>query len=199
MQALTQFVEGSVEGLPNRIHEVINHYVVTTPNHPALIDDEMRLTYRELDQAVDRVAGALQALGIRAGDRMMIVSENSIPLACLLLAASRLDVWSIVVNPRLSPRELDQIRDHSGARRVLLTADVSQEAAAHAARYEAVLQDVGPLRGVAVTGLNLATTTEPVEADEADHAVGEQAEELIDEHEHSVLHVPVKKRGARKR
>ena len=72
MQALTEFAEGSVEGLPNRIHEVINHHVVATPNHPALIDDKMRLTYRELDQAVDRVAAALQALGIRAGDRMMI-------------------------------------------------------------------------------------------------------------------------------
>ena len=47
--------------------------------------------------------------------------------------ASRLEAWAIVVNPRLSPRELDQIRDHSGARRVLLTADVSQEAATHAA------------------------------------------------------------------
>lgn len=167
MQALTQFAEGSVEGLPNRIHEVINHHVVATPNHPALIDDTMRLTYRELDQAVDRVAAALQALGIRAGDRMMIVSENSIPLACLLLAASRLDVWSIVVNPRLSSRELDQIRDHSGARRVLLTVEVSQEAAAHAARYEAAVQDVGPLHGVAVTSLNLATAAEPVEVDGA--------------------------------
>ncbi|MBN4668521.1 AMP-binding protein, partial [Pandoraea nosoerga] len=136
-----------MEGLPNRIHEVIDYHVAATPDHPALIDDSTRLTYRELDGAVSRVADALQALGIRPGDRMMIVSENSIPLACLLLAASRLDVWSIVVNPRLSPRELDQIRDHSGARRVLLTAEVSQEAAAHAARYEAVVQDVGPLHG----------------------------------------------------
>ncbi len=167
MQAPIRIIEGSVEGLPNRIHEVIDHHVAATPDHPALIDDKGRLTYRELDRTVGRVAEALQALGIRAGDRMMIVSENSISLACLLLAASRLDVWSIVVNPRLSPRELDQIRDHSGARRVLLTADVSQEAAAHAARYEAVVQDVGPLRGVAVTGLNLATTAEPVEADGA--------------------------------
>ncbi|MGL1080527.1 AMP-binding protein, partial [Vibrio parahaemolyticus] len=49
-----------------------------------------------------------------------------------------------------------------------LTAEVSQEAAAHAARYEAVVQDVGPLHGVAVTSLNLATIAEPVEADGAD-------------------------------
>lgn len=167
MDALTQAAEGSVEGLPNRIHEVIDRHVEATPDQLALIDDKTRLTYRELDRAVDRVAEALQALGVRGGDRMMIVSENSIPLACLLLAASRLDAWAIVVNPRLSARELDQIRDHSGARRVFLTADVSQEAAAHVERYEASVEDMGPLRGVAVTSLNLATLAEPLESDSA--------------------------------
>ena len=68
---------------------------------------------------------------------MMIVSENCIAFAGLLLAASRIDAWAIVANPRLSPRELDQIRDHSGARRTFFTADVSKEAAVHAQRYGA--------------------------------------------------------------
>ncbi|MBR1220643.1 AMP-binding protein [Bradyrhizobium sp. U87765 SZCCT0131] len=161
-------MEGSLEGLPNRIHEVIDPHVAATPDHLALMDDRVTLTYRELDQAVSGAADALRALGIRPGDRMMIVSENSVPLACLLLAASRLDAWAIVVNPRLSARELDQIRDHSGARRVFLTADVSPEAAAHAARYEAAAQDLGPLAGIAVTALNASTVAEPVEADGAD-------------------------------
>ncbi|VIO71246.1 Long-chain-fatty-acid--CoA ligase [Bradyrhizobium ivorense] len=167
MLAMTQVEEGSVEGLPNRLHEVMDHHVGATPDRMALVDDKMWLTYRELDQVVGRVTEALRALGIRPGDRMMIVSENSVPLSCLLFAASRLDAWAIVVNPRLSPREIDQIKDHSGTRRVFLTADVSQEAAAHAARYEATVQDVGPLRGIAVTSLNIATVAEPVEADGA--------------------------------
>ena len=76
--------------------------------------------------------GALDSLGVRAGDRIMIVSENCIALAGMLLAASRIDAWAIVANPRLSARELDQICDHSGARRMLFTAEVSREAAAHA-------------------------------------------------------------------
>ncbi|QOZ30153.1 long-chain fatty acid--CoA ligase [Bradyrhizobium sp. CCBAU 51753] len=156
-----------MEGLPNRLHEVMDHYVGATPDRMALVDDKMWLTYRELDQVVGRVTEALRALGIRPGDRMMIVSENSVPLSCLLFAASRLDAWAIVVNPRLSPREIDQIKDHSGTRRVFLTAEVSQEAAAHATRYEATVQDVGPLRGIAVTSLNIATVAEPVEADGA--------------------------------
>ncbi|MBO4227455.1 AMP-binding protein [Bradyrhizobium neotropicale] len=153
--------------LPNRIHEVIDRHVAATPDRTALIDDGGSLTYRELDRAIGGTADALRALGVRAGDRIMIVSENAIPLACLLFAASRLDAWAIVVNPRLSPRELDQIRDHSGARRVFLTADVSKEAAAHADRYGAPVQDVGPLYGIGVSALNEATSPEPVEADGA--------------------------------
>src|SRR5258707_2750312 len=51
----------------------------------------------------------------------MIVSENSLALAALILAVSALDAWSVVVNPRLSEREIDQIRDHCGARLLYYT------------------------------------------------------------------------------
>jgi len=163
--ALMREAIGGVGGLPNRIHHVIEPYVTATPDRLALVDDSARLTYREFDGAVHTVADALRGLGVRAGDRMMIVSENSIPLACLLLAASLLDAWAIVVNPRLSPREVDQIQDHSGARRAFFTAGLSQEAAAHAMRCDAPVQDLGPLRGIGVTALNENTAAEPVEAD----------------------------------
>ena len=109
------------------------------------------------------VAETLGTLGIRPGDRMMIVSENSIALACLLLAASRIDAWAIVVNPRLSPRELDQIRDHSGARRVFFTIGVSREAAVHASRLGAGVENVGPLQDIGVSALDEATLPEPIE------------------------------------
>jgi long-chain acyl-CoA synthetase len=153
--------------LPNRIHQVMDSHVAATPDRIALIDDNATLTYRELDHAVGSTVEALRSLGIRPGDRMMIVSENSIPLACLLLAASRLDAWAIVANPRLSPRELDQIRDHSGSRRMFFTTDISEEAAAHATRCETPVQDVGPLPRIGVSALNRATQPEPVEADGA--------------------------------
>jgi long-chain acyl-CoA synthetase len=149
--------------LPRRIHGVIDQYAQATPNHPALVEDSATWNYRELHHAIRQIAAALQLLGIRPGDRMMIVSENCIALAGLLLAASLIDAWAIVVNPRLSPRELDQIRDHSGARRVFFTAGVSKEAASHAARYEATVGRIGPLDNVGIGALNEATTTEPVE------------------------------------
>ena len=151
--------------LPHRIHQILDPHVAAVPDRTALIDDNATLTYRELDRLVSGTAEALRGLNVRAGDRMMLVSENSNALACLLLAASRLDAWAIVANPRLSPRELDQIKDHSGARRMFFTAKVSEEAAAHAMRCDAPTQDVGPLRDIGVSALNQETQVEPVEID----------------------------------
>src|ERR1700686_4473635 len=142
--------------IPHRIHEVMHQFAEETPDYPALVEDTGTWNYLELHHAVRQIAVALQSLGIRPGDRMMIVSENCIALAGLLLAASRLGAWAIVVNPRLSLRELDQIRDHSGARRVVFTAGVSREAASHAARYEATVGHVGPLSDVGIGGVNEA-------------------------------------------
>jgi long-chain acyl-CoA synthetase len=150
--------------LPPRIHQVMDQFAEHTPDQPALVEDTTTWSYRELQRAVGRIAAALQALGIRPGDRLMIVSENCIALAGLLLAASRIDAWAIVVNPRLSPRELDQIREHSGARRVSFTTAVSKEAASHGARYEATIGSVGPLSDIGIGTINVATTPEPVEA-----------------------------------
>src|SRR5271169_3511549 len=152
-----------VAGLPNRIHQVADSCVAKFPDRVALFEDGASWTYRALDRSVKEVATVLGSLGVRAGDRMIIVSENCIALAALLLAASRADAWAIVVNPRLSPRELDQIRDHSGARRVFFTTGVSKEAAVHASRLGAGVENVGPLRDIGVSALDEDTLPEPIE------------------------------------
>src|SRR6266436_2890635 len=156
-----------VAGLPNRIHQVADSYVAKFPDRVALLEDGASWTYRELDRSVKEIATVLGSLGVRAGDRMIIVSENCIALAALLLAASRIDAWAIVANPRLSARELDQIRDHSGARRMFFTSEVSKEAAAHAQRHGAERWRLGALMAIDVGALNEATVAEQVEDDPA--------------------------------
>jgi long-chain acyl-CoA synthetase len=120
--------------LPRRLHEVAERYVVDAPDRVAMIEDGAKWTYRDLDRYVRQTAERLTAFGVRAGDRIMLVSENCIALAALLLAASRIDAWAIVSNPRLSARELDQIRDHSGARRMFFTCAVSKDFVVRAAQ-----------------------------------------------------------------
>lgn len=154
-------------GLPRRIHEVMEGHVANAPDQIALVEDGAAWSYRDLDGRVTEIANVLSSLGVRAGDRMLIVSENCIALAGLLLGASKLDAWAIVANPRLSARELDQIREHSGARRTFFTSGVSKEAAAHASRVGAESQQLGRLQDIGIGPLNESATVEPVEADPA--------------------------------
>jgi hypothetical protein len=74
---------------------------------------------------------------------------------------SKLDAWPVAANPRLSPRELDQIVAHSGARRILLAAVVSKEAANHGKRLGAECRAIGPFADIAVGALNETAQPEP--------------------------------------
>jgi long-chain acyl-CoA synthetase len=124
--------EELLTGLPHRLDQVFRPWAESAPGQPALIGDGKVWTYGDLPGIVDGAAQTLRSHGARPGDRVMIVSENSLALAALVLAASAIDAWSVVVNPRLSERELDQIRDHCGARLVFYAVDISELAAAHA-------------------------------------------------------------------
>ena len=160
-------VEGIAASLPRRLHAILDRHVAETPDHIALVGDGISWSYRDLDERARDVARQLSLLGVRAGDRIMFVSENCIPLVALLLAASRLDAWAIVANPRLSGREIDQIRDHSGARRMFFTTAISKEAAAHAVRLGVEIGPLGPLEAIGVSALNERAATEPMEDDPA--------------------------------
>ncbi|WP_254453316.1 class I adenylate-forming enzyme family protein [Siccirubricoccus sp. G192] len=134
--------------LPARIDQVIEPWAERTPDAPALAEEGRAWTYGELARNVGFLRDWLRQHGVRPGDRVMVVAENGIAQAVLILAISAADAWVVNVNARLSAREIDLIRDHSGARRVLYTAAVSPDARAHAERHGAALldlPDVGPL------------------------------------------------------
>ena len=104
--------------LPDRISDVIKPFAHARPQHPALVQGNVTWSYSELATVVADAALILKHYDIRPGNRVMIVSENSLALVALIVAASEIDAWSVVVNPRLSAREVDLIHEHSGARRV---------------------------------------------------------------------------------
>ncbi|HSD41701.1 MAG TPA: AMP-binding protein [Burkholderiales bacterium] len=77
------------------------------------------LTYLALARAVDTAAGTLAGLGVRDGDRVLIVNENSAAAPVLALATTRIAAWPVLVNARLSAREIDAIAGHCTTRRTL--------------------------------------------------------------------------------
>jgi acyl-CoA synthetase (AMP-forming)/AMP-acid ligase II len=150
-----------LDSLPVRISDIARRIAARTPDAPALVEAGRRLSYAGLVEQVDAYARLLRELGVRAGDRVMVVGENSVAQVALILACASIDAWAVNVNARLSGPELASIREHSGARRVIYTTAVSPEAAAHAAREGAYPCGDSLMVGM----LNEACVPEPVEPD----------------------------------
>lgn len=157
-----------INSLPSRISHIVRPWAGRTPDAIALSEGDRRVRYGELTGLIESTGRWLQQQGVRPGDRVMIVGENSIAMALFVLAAGEVDAWPLVSNARLSAREIDGIRAHSDARLALFTTAVSADAAAHAQRLGAVAAEMAGIGRFAVGPLNQAATPEPVARDGAE-------------------------------
>ena len=150
-----------LESLPARISDVVTPWAEKSPDRPALVEASGTWTYRELASAITDTQASLGKWGVRPGDRMMIVGENCREFVALLLAAAGMDAWPVLVNANLSAREVDEIRNHCGARRVFYTTRVSPHAAEHAIRHGAEIVAVNGLEPIGMGSLNNGVEPEP--------------------------------------
>jgi fatty-acyl-CoA synthase len=77
---------------------------------------DRRLTYAGFDAEVDRVARALLAGGLVAGDRLGIWSPNNLEWVLLQYATARVGVILVCINPAYRTSELAYVLDQSGCR-----------------------------------------------------------------------------------
>jgi long-chain acyl-CoA synthetase len=168
MIALTTVIEEEaseiLRTLPARISDVVTPWAERSPDSAALVEASRTWTYRQLAFAITEAQLWLRKLGVRPGDRVMIVGENCREFVAILLAAAALDAWPVLVNANLSAPEIDQIRDHCGARRVFYTTSVSPHAVEHAKRHGAAVEEVHGLGSIAVGGVNDSVEPEAIEA-----------------------------------
>jgi fatty-acyl-CoA synthase len=85
------------------------------PDKLAIVDGDTRLTFAELDAAVDRAAAAMHDAGLAPGDRLALLCHNCWQFAVLNFAAARAGVVLVPVNFMLGGDEIAFILDHSGA------------------------------------------------------------------------------------
>jgi acyl-CoA synthetase (AMP-forming)/AMP-acid ligase II len=62
-----------------------------------------RLTYRQADAMVNRVANGLLAAGLQRGDRVLLVCENSVEAYLTKLGAAKAGLVAVPLNPALAP------------------------------------------------------------------------------------------------
>ncbi len=151
-----------LKSLPENISDVIKPWAERSPERLAVIETSGSLTYRQLQTVVDETQAWLRNLGVRPGDRVLLVCENCRAFVAIFLALTGMDAWPVLANARLSAREIDDIRDHCGARRVIYMASVPPHAAQHAKRHGAVIEERLGLGSIGVGQLNGEVEPEPV-------------------------------------
>jgi acyl-CoA synthetase (AMP-forming)/AMP-acid ligase II len=157
-------ISASIPDGAGRISDVVQPWADRTPDHPALVEASGTWTYQQLASAISETQMWLRKLGVRPGDRVLIVGENCREFVALLLGAAALDAWPVLVNAKLSAREVDEIKAHCGARIVLFATSVSPNAADHATRHNAVIEEVDGVGAIAVGALDHSAEPEPLNA-----------------------------------
>jgi long-chain acyl-CoA synthetase len=87
---------------------------------------EGRLTYGELVEKVDRLAGQLHGeLGVDAGDPVAILAPNRLEVPVLVLALLRLGAVVVPLNPGSAVDDWTYVLRHSGARGLFATRELA--------------------------------------------------------------------------
>jgi mycobactin salicyl-AMP ligase len=97
------------------LDSILSDAAATWPDHPAVIDGDVTLTFAELDVRADRIASALAARGIAAGDRVLLQLPNSSQFALALFGLLRAGVVPVMCLPGHRYAELSHFAEVSGA------------------------------------------------------------------------------------
>ncbi|MBM3483139.1 MAG: long-chain fatty acid--CoA ligase [Alphaproteobacteria bacterium] len=112
---------------PANIDAMFRAARVRDANALALIAAERRMTYGELDQTVDRMAGNLAQLGIAKGDRVALLLGNNPVFVEASLACARLGAIQVPINVRQRRAENEYVLAHSGAVALIHEAELASE------------------------------------------------------------------------
>ena len=91
------------------------------------------LTYREFDRVTDRMAAALQSLGLKEGDHGAVLFPNSLDTLLSYFSVIKAGGTAIPINPLYPPREIAFILNNSAAKFLL-----------SAGRFQKIIEGIGP-------------------------------------------------------
>jgi long-chain acyl-CoA synthetase len=106
---------------------------------------QSKMTYRELNDASDRFANALHALGVRQGDRVAIMLPNIPQQVIAYFGALKAGGVVVNTNPTYTPRELQHQLHNSGAETIVMLSGLYarlQQIREHTAVKHVILADV---------------------------------------------------------
>lgn len=120
------------------------------PDATAIVSMGGSVTFGELDHRQRQLAGALSAAGLEEGDRVAVLSRNSVASLETTTACLRAALIPVPVNPLLKEREIEYVLEDSGARWLFTDRAVEpvvglEQIVTFGDAYERVLQEADPV------------------------------------------------------
>jgi acyl-CoA synthetase (AMP-forming)/AMP-acid ligase II len=94
------------------------------PEREAVIDGDRRMTYGELDEAVNALAHGLIARGYAAGDALALMSGNSLEFLVTYYACAKAGIVVVPISLVWRSDEIGYVLGHSGAKGVVVEAQL---------------------------------------------------------------------------
>jgi acyl-CoA synthetase (AMP-forming)/AMP-acid ligase II len=109
---------------------LINTAVREYPDNIAVICPDVRLTYRQLDERVNRLANALIGRGLRKGDRVGILMKNGHEYIETDFALSKTGLVRVALNYRLGIKDHAYVINDSDSNALIFSQDFAGDVAA---------------------------------------------------------------------
>ncbi|BDH62825.1 acyl-CoA synthetase [Lysinibacillus sp. PLM2] len=93
------------------------------PTKVAIRYEEKQLTYKELDEQVNKSANAFHEAGIKKGDMISILSKNSLDFIIVNFALARIGAVMIPLNYMLTVKDIAYILDHAGVTGIIASVE----------------------------------------------------------------------------
>ncbi|WP_438490026.1 non-ribosomal peptide synthetase [Streptomyces sp. S186] len=101
------------------LHGIFQAQAARTPDAVAVSTDTAALTYRELDERTERLAGFLVAQGIGPGDVVGVLSDRCLELPVAVLGVLKAGAAYLPLDPTVPTLRLLDLVERAGAARVL--------------------------------------------------------------------------------
>lgn len=97
----------------NTLGDLLTRTAARNPDKQAFLYTDRKVTYKELDYLVNQAAYGLVRVGIRKGDRLAILSKNSLDFIVVIFAAAKVGAVTIPINYMLSDKDIAYILNHA--------------------------------------------------------------------------------------
>ncbi len=97
------------------VSDLLRRSALRDPDKTAIVYQDLRQSYAELDAVVNATANALTARGVAAGDRVALLSHNNHAFVVCYFALARIGAVSVPINFMLTSDEVGYVLGHSGA------------------------------------------------------------------------------------